>query len=198
MYIREICKCFCISHSFCYFNFLVWWHISDSLTSFLILSLWDFIRHFFLLIPREFKTAHVSKWRLPVVQRRHNVASRVYSTFLFWQCNRTATTPKREMKDNNGKRTKRETQNQKEKKKEKKRTDCKNGVIYVYTLKHKWFLCTCWVGSMFDASLSQCMQLWNKCIWVFRCYPIYPTPPLGQGQFFKRSLTGLNSEFSFS
>ena len=30
-------------------------------------------------------------------------------------------------------------------------------------------------------------------------YPIYPTPPLGQdmtqGQFFKRSLTGLNSEF---
>ena len=35
-----------------------------------------------------------------------------------------------------------------------------------------------------------------------RCYHIYPTPPLGQdmtqGQFFKRSLTGLNSEFSFS
>ena len=33
-------------------------------------------------------------------------------------------------------------------------------------------------------------------------YRIYPTPPLGQdmtqGQFFKRSLTGLNSEFSFS
>ena len=32
--------------------------------------------------------------------------------------------------------------------------------------------------------------------------PIYPTPPLGQdmtqGQFFKRSLTGFNSEFSFS
>ena len=32
--------------------------------------------------------------------------------------------------------------------------------------------------------------------------PIYPTPPLRQdmtqGQFFKRSLTGLNSEFSFS
>ena len=32
--------------------------------------------------------------------------------------------------------------------------------------------------------------------------PIYPTPPLGQdmtqGQFFKRSLTGLNSELSFS
>ena len=32
--------------------------------------------------------------------------------------------------------------------------------------------------------------------------PIYPTPPLGQdmtqGQFLKRSLTGLNSEFSFS
>ena len=31
--------------------------------------------------------------------------------------------------------------------------------------------------------------------------PIYPTPPLGQdvtqGKFFKRSLTGLNSEFSF-
>ena len=33
-------------------------------------------------------------------------------------------------------------------------------------------------------------------------YHIYPTPPLGQdmtqGQFFKRSLTGLNSEFAFS
>ena len=33
-------------------------------------------------------------------------------------------------------------------------------------------------------------------------YHIYSTPPLGQdmtqGQFFKRSLTGLNSEFSFS
>ena len=33
-------------------------------------------------------------------------------------------------------------------------------------------------------------------------YHIYPTPPLGQdmtqGQFFKRSFTGLNSEFSFS
>ena len=32
--------------------------------------------------------------------------------------------------------------------------------------------------------------------------PIYPTPPLGQdmtqGQFLKRSLAGLNSEFSFS
>ena len=32
--------------------------------------------------------------------------------------------------------------------------------------------------------------------------PIYPTPPLGQdmtqGQFFKQSLAGLNSEFSFS
>ena len=32
--------------------------------------------------------------------------------------------------------------------------------------------------------------------------PIYPTPPLGQdmtqGQIFKRSLTGSNSEFSFS
>ena len=32
--------------------------------------------------------------------------------------------------------------------------------------------------------------------------PIYPTPPLRQdmtqGQFFKRSLRGLNSEFSFS
>ena len=32
--------------------------------------------------------------------------------------------------------------------------------------------------------------------------PIYPTPPLGQdmtqGQFFKRGLAGLNSEFPFS
>ena len=31
---------------------------------------------------------------------------------------------------------------------------------------------------------------------VIHIYHIYPTPPLGQ--FFKRSLTGLNSEFSFS
>ena len=43
-------------------------------------------------------------------------------------------------------------------------------------------------------------------IWYFvhfkAVYHIYPTPPLGQdmtqGQFFKRSLTGLKSEFSFS
>ena len=38
-----------------------------------------------------------------------------------------------------------------------------------------------------------------RCIW---CNPIYPTPPFGQdmiqGQFFKWSLTGFNSEFSFS
>ena len=37
---------------------------------------------------------------------------------------------------------------------------------------------------------------------VWSIDPIYPTPPLGQdmtqGQFFKQSLTGLNSEFSFS
>ena len=37
---------------------------------------------------------------------------------------------------------------------------------------------------------------------VYLCYHIYPTPPLGQvltqGQFFKQSLIGLNSEFSFS
>ena len=37
---------------------------------------------------------------------------------------------------------------------------------------------------------------------AYHIYHIYPTPPLGQdmtqGQFFKRSLTGLNSEFSFS
>ena len=36
----------------------------------------------------------------------------------------------------------------------------------------------------------------------FESYHIYPTPPLGQDmtqdQFFKQSLTGLNSEFSFS
>ena len=37
---------------------------------------------------------------------------------------------------------------------------------------------------------------------LFISIHIYPTPPLGQDitqdQFFKRSLTGLNSEFSFS
>ena len=47
------------------------------------------------------------------------------------------------------------------------------------------------------------------CAYVYVCvrlrvyvYPIYPTSPLGQdmtqGQFFKRGITGLNSEFSFS
>ena len=41
-------------------------------------------------------------------------------------------------------------------------------------------------------------------IWFlfFLTYPVYPTPLLGQdltqGQFFKQSLTGLNSVFSFS
>ena len=41
-------------------------------------------------------------------------------------------------------------------------------------------------------------------LWKMRGTPLsyLPTPPLGQdmtqGQFFKRSLTGLNSEFSFS
>ena len=37
---------------------------------------------------------------------------------------------------------------------------------------------------------------------VYMNKPYLPTPPFGQdmtqGQFFKRSLTGLNSEFSFS
>ena len=39
-------------------------------------------------------------------------------------------------------------------------------------------------------------------LWDDNFHHIYPTPPLGQdmtqGQFFKQSLTGLNSEFSFS
>ena len=39
-------------------------------------------------------------------------------------------------------------------------------------------------------------------IYVYKYVYYLPTPPLGQdmtlGQFFKRSLTGLNSEFSFS
>ena len=43
----------------------------------------------------------------------------------------------------------------------------------------------------------------SKFLNIFLSYfHIYPTPPLGQdmtqGQFFKRSLLGLNSEFSFS
>ena len=48
--------------------------------------------------------------------------------------------------------------------------------------------------------LSRTIHMYFKrYIYLFH---IYPTPPLGQdmtqGQFFKRSLTGLNSEFSFS
>ena len=45
-------------------------------------------------------------------------------------------------------------------------------------------------------------QVSRDCEYFFIFYHIYPTPPLRQdmtqGQFFKRSLTGLNSEFSFS
>ena len=46
-------------------------------------------------------------------------------------------------------------------------------------------------------------KLWNMKVTVILVIGhIYPTPPLGQdmtqGQFFKRSVTGLNSEFSFS
>ena len=64
-------------------------------------------------------------------------------------------------------------------------------------------------------SLYLCLVIMD---WHSQCFPIkmkgkydaeysrnihiYPTPPLGQdmtqGQFFKQSLTGLNSEFSFS
>ena len=54
------------------------------------------------------------------------------------------------------------------------------------------------------SSFLECVLFWSASpvfnIWYV--YHIYPTPPLGQdmtqGQFFKRSLTGLNSEFSFS
>ena len=42
----------------------------------------------------------------------------------------------------------------------------------------------------------------HSAVYPLLVYHIYPTPPLGQdmtqGQFSKRSLTGLNSEFSFS
>ena len=52
---------------------------------------------------------------------------------------------------------------------------------------------------------SHTEALWYNetvCLWItIYVYHIYPTPPLGQdmtqGQFFKQSLTGLNSEFSF-
>ena len=49
----------------------------------------------------------------------------------------------------------------------------------------------------------QTNELWlvEKCYQQTTCLSYLPTPPLGQdmtqGQFFKRSLTGLNSEFSF-
>ena len=42
-------------------------------------------------------------------------------------------------------------------------------------------------------------EILHQLLW---CFPYLPPPPLGQdmtqGQFFKQSLTGLNSEFSFS
>ena len=67
-----------------------------------------------------------------------------------------------------------------------------------------------WIHQWWSTSgeLHQCIQwmqcAYNRCSlrWFTKRDPIYPTPPLGQdmtqGQFFKRSLTGLNSESSFS
>ena len=49
------------------------------------------------------------------------------------------------------------------------------------------------------AKFCESSQVWQTPEEGQRTYHIYPTPPLGQdmtqGQFFKRSLTGLNSEF---
>ena len=63
------------------------------------------------------------------------------------------------------------------------------------------------VGLRADDVRAVCIErlclslLMSKNLWL-KGNPIYLTPPLGQdmtqGQFFKRSLAGLNSEFSFS
>ena len=57
------------------------------------------------------------------------------------------------------------------------------------------------MGSYCLATLMSSDRTKQIGLWI-TIYHIYPTPPLGQdmtqGQFFKRSLTGLNSEFSFS
>ena len=68
-----------------------------------------------------------------------------------------------------------------------------------------WFITKLLIGikmifSMFIAFLE--ITRFVYCHLFTHIDHIYPTPPLGkdmtQGQFFKRSLTGLNSEFSFS
>ena len=57
------------------------------------------------------------------------------------------------------------------------------------------------LDEFFSCSFLECPRVFNKKEYP-AVYSYLPTPPLGQdmtqGQFFKRSLTGLNSEFSFS
>ena len=64
---------------------------------------------------------------------------------------------------------------------------------YIYQRSWQDFM----VYSTFVVYLNACLYDGKK---IYD--PIYPTPPLGQdmtkAQFFKRSLAGLNSEFSFS
>ena len=61
-----------------------------------------------------------------------------------------------------------------------------------------------WRERVRDIRASGTTRWWDddKCFQVFLIISYLPPPPLGQdmtqGQFFKRSLTGLNSEFSFS
>ena len=60
---------------------------------------------------------------------------------------------------------------------------------------------TSWINTSSQSSLNS-NHTFVLTFYRWKKYPIYPTPPLGQDmtqvQFFKRSLTGLNSEFSLS
>ena len=69
--------------------------------------------------------------------------------------------------------------------------------MYSYWITFLGFIC--WSHTVI-CTLISCPD--TSFISGWGCYHIYLTPPLGhdmtQGQFFKRSLTGFNSEFSFS
>ena len=62
------------------------------------------------------------------------------------------------------------------------------------------YLFVCWfIYISLSIFLSLSLYIY---IYIYIYIHIYPTPPLGQdmtqGEFLKRGLTGLNSEFSFS
>ena len=74
--------------------------------------------------------------------------------------------------------------------------------IQMYSLMLRYDQAQIWKFRLSAATTASSQILFNKTLFSNLFYHIYPTPPLGQdmtqGHFFKQSLTGLNSEFSFS